>query len=152
MTSELTLRRLAAAAIAVVGVIHLVLSPEYLDEQTYIGVLFIAGGLGALFVAIRLWMIQDRAAGSLGALIAAGMFIGFVLSRTTGLPGFKEAEWELSGIVSLILEAGFIGLWLASMRAAVPVAAERRAARPTTRRGGAGATTARAMAGAGQRR
>ena len=116
MTSETTIRRLAAAARAAVGVIHLVLSPEYLDEQAYVGVLFIAGGIGALAVAARLWFTQDRAAGALGALIAAGMFAGFILSRTVGLPGFKEEEWELSGIVSLILEAGFLTLWLSSLR------------------------------------
>ena len=129
MTSEPILRRLAAAALAVVGVIHIVLSPEYLDEQAYVGVLFILGGIGALLVAARLWFTDDRAAGTLGALIAAGMFVGFVLSRTTGLPGFKEEEWELSGIVSLILEAGFIGLWLASLRTATAAVAAPRQAR-----------------------
>jgi hypothetical protein len=36
-----------------------------------------------------------------------GMGIAFVLSRTTGLPGFKESGWELSGVVTLVLEAGF---------------------------------------------
>src|SRR4051794_24544994 len=105
MTSEKTIRRLGAAALAVVGVIHLILSPEYLDEQAYLGALFIAGGIGALLVAARLWFAPDRAAGSLGVVIAAGMFAGFILSRTVGLPGFKEAEWEPSGIASLILEA-----------------------------------------------
>ena len=39
----------------------------------------------------------------------AGMGVGFVLSRTVGLPGFHEGEWELSGIVCLLLEAGFVG-------------------------------------------
>ena len=139
MTPESTLRRLAAAAIAAVGVIHLALSPEYLDEQAYVGVLFIGGGIAALFVAFRLWFAADRAAGGLGVLIAAGMFVGFVLSRTVGLPGFKEEEWELSGIVSLILEAGFIGTYFASLRAtraAVPARRNSRdRARPRTRIG-----------------
>ena len=34
MTSEFA-RRLAAAALGVVGVIHLVLAPEYFSEQAY---------------------------------------------------------------------------------------------------------------------
>jgi hypothetical protein len=42
--------------------------------------------------------------------ISAGMAVGFVLSRTVGLPGFHESEWELSGLVSLALEGGFIAL------------------------------------------
>jgi hypothetical protein len=112
------IRRLAAVAIAVVGVIHLLLAPAQLDEETYVGVLFIAGGVGALIVAARLWVTSDTFAWSLGAVIAVGMFAGFILSRTTGLPGYKETEWELSGIVSLILEAGFIGCLVAARSAA----------------------------------
>jgi hypothetical protein len=108
-SNEQGIRRFAAAAIAIVGVIHLVLAKEYLEKETYVGVLFIAGGIAALAVAARLWMAPDRRAWGVGALVAAGMFVGFVLSRTTGLPGFKESEWELSGIVSLLLEAAFLG-------------------------------------------
>jgi hypothetical protein len=103
-----TIRKLSAAALAVVGVIHLVLSPEYLSEQTYIGVLFIAGGLFLCALAVRLWRADDVPSWLLGALTMAGMGIGFVLSRTTGLPGFHESEWELSGLVALVLEAGFV--------------------------------------------
>jgi hypothetical protein len=102
-----TLRRAAAAALAVVGAIHLILSPEYFDEQAYIGVLFVAGGIVLLAFGYRLWRADDVPSWLLGALTMAGMGIGFVLSRTTGLPGFHESEWELSGVVCLILEAAF---------------------------------------------
>jgi hypothetical protein len=109
MTS-ITTRRLAAAALAAVGIIHIVLSPEYLSEQTYIGALFIAGGLFECVLAIALWRADNVPSWLLGALAMAGMGIGFVLSRTTGLPGFHESEWELSGIVTLVLEAFFIAV------------------------------------------
>jgi peptidoglycan/LPS O-acetylase OafA/YrhL len=109
MTSPTT-RKLAAAALAVVGVIHLVLSPEYMSQQTYIGVLFIAGGLLLCGLAVALWRADNVPSWLLGALTMAAMGIAFVLSRTTGLPGFKESEWELSGIVALILEAGFVAV------------------------------------------
>jgi hypothetical protein len=33
-----------------------------------------------------------------------------VLSRTTGLPGFHESDWELSGLISLVLELGFVAV------------------------------------------
>jgi hypothetical protein len=118
MTSPTT-RKLAAAALAVVGVIHLILSPEYMSEQTYIGVLFIAGGLFLCGLAIALWRVDNVPSWLLGALTMAGMGIAFVLSRTTGLPGFKESEWELSGIVALVLEAGFVAV-------AIPALAPRR--------------------------
>ena len=101
-------RRLAAALLAVTGLLHLVLAPEYLDEKAYIGALFIAGGLAALIIAARLWSTHDRRAWALGALIALGMAVGFILSRSVGLPGFHETDWELSGIVSVLLELGFV--------------------------------------------
>jgi hypothetical protein len=37
------------------------------------------------------------------------------LSRTTGLPGFHESEWELSGVVALALEAGFVAAVVAAL-------------------------------------
>ncbi|HWK28723.1 MAG TPA: hypothetical protein VNS09_19320 [Solirubrobacter sp.] len=100
---------MAAALLAATGALHLILAPEYLGEKAYVGVLFILGGLGSLAVAARLWTRHDRVTWALGALIATGMAVGFILSRTVGLPGFHESEWELSGIVSVLLEAGFIG-------------------------------------------
>jgi hypothetical protein len=127
------IRKLSAAALAVVGVIHLVLSPEYLSEQTYIGVLFIAGGLFLCALAVALWMRDNVPSWFLGALTMAGMGIGYILSRTTGLPGFKESGWELSGIVCLVLEAGFEAGFVAAVVAALS-------------RGGATTPTARTTA------
>ena len=43
------------------------------------------------------------------ATVAVPVAAGFILSRSIGLPGFHESDWELSGIVSVLLEAGFIG-------------------------------------------
>jgi hypothetical protein len=108
--TQLNLRRLAACLLAATGALHLVLAPEYLGEQAYVGVLFILGGIAALVLAARLWLTADRLAWAGGAVIAAGMAAGFVLSRTTGLPGFHESEWELSGLLSLLLEAGFLAI------------------------------------------
>jgi hypothetical protein len=110
-----TIRKLSAAALAVVGVIHLILSPEYLSEQTYVGVLFIAGGVFLCALAVALWMRDNVPSWLLGALTMAGMGIGYILSRTTGLPGLKETEWELSGIVCLVLEAGFVAAAVAAL-------------------------------------
>jgi hypothetical protein len=105
------LRQTAATLAAVIGVLHLALSPEYLDEAPYVGVLFVVGGLTLLGVAWALLRRPAPAAWTVGGLVSIGMFVGFVLSRTVGLPGFHEAEWEVSGIVSLVLEAAFVTLW-----------------------------------------
>ena len=104
------------------------LAPEYFGEQAYIGVLFVVGAGAASLVALRLWRSDDRAAWLLGSVVAIGMAAGFVLSRTTGLSGFHEGEWELSGVLSLVLEAGFLLLARPALgrRAPLALAAERR--------------------------
>jgi hypothetical protein len=112
-----TTRKLAAAALAAVGAIHLILSPEYLSEQAYIGVLFVAGGLFLLVLAVRLWRADDAPDWLLGALTMAAMGIAFVLSRTIGLPGFHESGWDLSGVVALVLEAGYVAAAAAALAA-----------------------------------
>ena len=124
--TTLNLTRIGAATMAGIAAIHLLLAPEYFGEQAYIGVLFLLGaGAGAL-VSLRLWRGGDAASWALGVAIAVGMGAGFLLSRTVGLPGFHESEWELSGLVSLLLEAVFVGAAaLATLRPnAVGVAAD----------------------------
>jgi uncharacterized membrane protein YhaH (DUF805 family) len=116
LSSPTRLRYLAAALAALVGVLHLVMAPEYLEEAAYIGVLFIVGGLALLGVAAALVRRPAPAAWTVGGLISIGMFVGFVASRTVGLPGFHESEWELSGIVSLVLEAAFVTVWAIAHR------------------------------------
>jgi len=100
--------RIGAATMAGIAAIHLLLAPEYFEEQGYVGLLFLLGAGAGAFVAARLWRGGDAMTWALGVAISAGMAVGFVLSRTVGLPGFHEGEWELSGLVSLALEGGFI--------------------------------------------
>ncbi|MBN8867186.1 MAG: hypothetical protein J0H98_06505 [Solirubrobacterales bacterium] len=105
-----TARHIAIGALALTGIIHLILAPEYMGEQAYIGLLFIAGGLSTIALAAWLWLRDQAVAWLAAAVICAGMAIGFVLSRTIGLPGFHEAEWELSGVISVLLELTVIGI------------------------------------------
>lgn len=108
---------------ALTGLIHLVLAPEYLGEETYIGLLFIAAAVTCGAVAAVLWRRDEPLAWGIGALTCAGMFVGFVLSRTVGLPGFHEAEWELSGLISLVADAAFVGLAATGLRSSLPATA-----------------------------
>lgn len=109
-----TLRKGVALALAATGVLHLILTPEYAEKQAYLGVLFAAGGLAALGLAWAIWTRTDNSALVLGALISIGMGAGFILSRTVGLPGFQEGEWELSGLISLVLES-FVAIGAAQL-------------------------------------
>lgn len=120
--TALTRRRTAASMAGLTGFIHLVLVPEYLEEKTYIGLLFLGAAVVCGAVAVTLWRRDEPLAWGVGALTCAGMFVGFVLSRTVGLPGFHEAEWEISGIVSLVADAAFVVLAAIGRRGAEPAA------------------------------
>lgn len=80
------------ALIVIVGVIHLVETPEYFETATYLGVLFLANLVGALVAAVGIY--QGAGWGwTLGVIVAAGAFAAYIVSRTIGLPGLEEAEF-----------------------------------------------------------
>jgi hypothetical protein len=99
--------------IVIVGLIHLINSPGDLEEGAYTGVLYLANFFGALLAAIGIYRGR-RWGWSLGALLSGGAFVMYVISRTVGLPGLAvEEEWlEPLGVLSLLVEALFIGLYL----------------------------------------
>lgn len=111
-----TIRFVAAASAALLALIHFIESPEYLERAAYLGVLFIVGGLALVYVAVQLVRRADPVAWTIGALVAAGMFVGGVLSRTTGLPGFYDAEWEPLLLASLVLELIYMALYVTVRR------------------------------------
>ena len=98
--------------IVIVGLIHLINSPGDLEEGSYAGLLYLANFVGAL-AAVGIYR-GERWGWALGLLVAAGAFAGYVVSRTVGLPGLPvEEEWlEPLGVLSLLVEALFVGLYL----------------------------------------
>jgi hypothetical protein len=99
--------------IVVVGLIHLINSPGDLEEGSYAGLLYLANFFGAILAAIGIYW-GERWGWGLGALVSVGAFVGYVISRTIGLPGLGvEEEWlEPLGLLSLLVEALFVGLFL----------------------------------------
>lgn len=102
------------AAITMVALeigIHAYLAPSHLEEKLYVGVLFVAADVLLAGVLLSLLTGLARPAGwLLGAGVCAGMFVGFVLSRTTGLPGYHET-WSSDhwlGVASLPPELVFV--------------------------------------------
>ena len=99
------------------GLIHLISAPDHLQEATYVGVLFVINFAGALVAAFGIY--RDRLWGwLLGALVAGGAFVMFVVSRLIGLPAYQEhvGMWigesfgDRLGIPSLIIEAPLVVL------------------------------------------
>jgi hypothetical protein len=95
------------------GLLHLIEAPEYYDEVKYIGVLFVASMIGAAVAAYGIWR-DERWGWLLGVAVAGGSFVAYLLSRTVGLPSFREASWsealEPMGVLSLIVEGLFVGI------------------------------------------
>ena len=100
--------------IALIGLIHLVEAPEYFEVATYVGVLFLANAAGAALSGYGIY----RGGGwgwALGALMAVGAFVAYIVSRAVGLPGApglaQEEFFEPLGVVSLLLEGLFLALY-----------------------------------------
>ncbi|MGW3205642.1 hypothetical protein [Streptomyces sp. NPDC001135] len=109
--TDITLRGLGACCAIGNAVLHGLLVPDHLEEKFYIGVLFALGSAVMLVVAAALVTMRRSAAAWLtGALVSLGMIIGFLFSRTVGLPGgYYESGWEPPyGPLSLIVEGLFV--------------------------------------------
>jgi hypothetical protein len=105
------LRIAGVASISLVGLIHLLVTPEYYGFAAYLGLLMIANFAGSMVSAVGIY--QGRVWGWwLGAVMAAGAFLSYIESRTLGLPGLPSWEpfTEPPGLLSLLLEAAFVGL------------------------------------------
>lgn len=100
-----------AALVGFIGLIHLAVTPEYFEFATYLGLLFVANFLGS---AASAFGIYRRAwwGWPLGLVMAGGAFVMYMESRTIGLPGLNEGWLDPPGVLSLILEALFVALYL----------------------------------------
>jgi Na+/proline symporter len=94
------------------GLLHAFITPEYVEEKLYIGVSFGVSFVLCTIVSAWLWTRHDRRAWIAGSLLSAGMILGFLASRTVGLPGFNEsgvwAHWT-EGFPALAAELAFLG-------------------------------------------
>jgi hypothetical protein len=105
--NELITRATAIGALFGIAVIHAEQVPDGFDDIWYIGLLFIGAVVASLALAAALTQSGDVrllwVAGGLAALI----MIFFVLSRTSGLPGFTDytGVWDdPRGLASLTVE------------------------------------------------
>jgi hypothetical protein len=108
-----------SALIALVGLIHLLVGPEYFEFATYLGLLFILNALGSFASAVGIY----RGAWwgwPLGVVMAAGAFFMYIESRTIGLPMLNEGWLDPPGVLSLIVEAIFGGVYLSGVRRRAP--------------------------------
>jgi hypothetical protein len=98
---------LAIILILEVGIVHYFTAQHEFEEAAILGYLFMANFLAALVAAYGIYRRKAWGWG-LGLLIAAGSLVGYIWSRTSGLPGLEAEAWLSAwGVTSLVSESLF---------------------------------------------
>lgn len=110
----------AVIALLVTALIHFLEAPDALTEATYKGVLFVANGAGALLAVVGILRGVRSWGWLLGLVVTGGAIVGYVASRTVGLPGIPaepDAWLEPRGVAALLAEGAFVLLFVVATRA-----------------------------------
>jgi hypothetical protein len=104
MIRDTYVRALCVAAALFAAGVHAAKIPEHLQIATWLGILFVIDVIG--FVVIGVWLLvrPTRLADVSAALLGLGTAIGYVLSRTTGLPAVAKLPWDHLGIAVSVVE------------------------------------------------
>lgn len=109
------------ACLAGIAVTHLADLPDKLREAHYMAALFCGLIVASVVLAAALLAgVRTRDAWRAGAVLAALTIVGYVLSRSVGLPQLADHVgmwWDPWGVAALICEAGFIALAASAERA-----------------------------------
>ena len=109
-TSMRAIAGIGVALILLSGLIHLWLAPEHFEEATYLGGLFVAEFVSTVVAAVGIYRDQEWG-WLLGALIAIGAIVAYVVHGTIGLPIVGTEElFEPMGILAKIIELLFLGV------------------------------------------
>lgn len=119
------IRRAVLLPAAYVAAVHLALAQDrYEKDAHYVGAVFVAAALvlavaAAVAASGRRWgMPMMWSAWALTALTSALLFVGFVLSRTTGLPSYHHHDLPVIQLIALVAECSVIALCVTARRAA----------------------------------
>lgn len=108
------------------GLIHFVDAPSSFEDASYKGLLFVANGVGAIIAAFGIYRGAKGWGWWLGGLVAGSALLGYIISRTTGLPSLQPGEWvEPIGVASLVVEALYILLAAYVLMVKVPINLDR---------------------------
>lgn len=98
--------------ILAIGILHYITAAEEYSEARYMGVLFLANFLGSLVSAFGIARRKLGWGWILGVIIAAGSIIGYIQSRTIGMPAMEvEAWYDPIGIPAVLIESAFLALF-----------------------------------------
>jgi hypothetical protein len=106
-------RAVAIVGLLGIGLIHLIDSIGKYSETRYLFWMYLALVVGTIVVSGALLHRESRAAWALAGLLALAPLVGYVLSRTTGLPSAKGdiGNWtEPLGLASMFVEGCLVAL------------------------------------------
>jgi hypothetical protein len=138
-------RAVAVGGLVAIALIHILQLPDAFDAIGYLGAMFIAAVVGSLLLAAVMTRTSDDLTWIATGGLAAVILLGYVLSRSVGLPGFTDdvGEWgEAPGLASMVIEGLLVFLGTAvlltrrhPMRSVARSAAPTGRAAPGTRHG-----------------
>jgi hypothetical protein len=106
-------RAVAVVGLLGVGLIHLLDSIGKYSETPYIFWMYVALILGTIFVSGALLHRESRLGWAAAGALPLAALVGFLLSRTTGLPsaGGDKGNWtEPLGLASMFVEGCLVAL------------------------------------------
>ena len=111
-------RRLTVFAAVGAVAVHLYVTPPHLQAKPHLGVLLLVGSALLGYAAVQLVRRGDLLAWRVGAVVSAGMVVGFFVSRTGGVPDeFREAGWEAPfGPLALLFKGCYLMLFMVATR------------------------------------
>jgi hypothetical protein len=122
-------RTATIAGLTGVALIHVLQLPDAFSETFYLGLLFVGAVVAAVLVAAALTRTSGRRVWTAAFALPALILLGYLLSRTTGLPDATNdvGEWdEPLGLASMVAETLVVcvsGVVLASGRPMLVTAA-----------------------------
>ena len=122
----LVARGVAVVGLAGVALIHLLDSLGKFEETPYMGWMYVGLMIACLGAAAALVRAHLREAWLVALVIPASAVVGFVLTRTVGLPQASEdiGNWsEPLGLAALFVEGAVIAVSAYALAALRPVAA-----------------------------
>jgi hypothetical protein len=129
---DAVLRAVAVIGLAGVALIHVLDAHDTFTATPYKGWLFVGLIVGSLMSAGWLLRASDSRAWAAAAMLSLGAIVGFIYSRSIGLPGSADDIgnwWEPLGLASLFVEGAVVmlaGAVLAGRTAVRPARLEAR--------------------------